>query len=142
MMRTVFSYRPVALLALAVCFLMGCAGSKAVVSPYAAVLGDWDYTVLNTPQGDLTGVIHLAEAEDGTLTGHMTNEMAAGQAEMMNVMMTGNTVTFNATLDIEGQMVPVQGTAVFEGPVLTGSTNAEGFGVFDITGTKKPMMDE
>ncbi len=139
-MTPLFSLRTSGLLLLVFGFLIGCAGTKKL-SPYAAVLGDWDYTVMNTPQGDIGGTIHFEESEDGTLMGYMTSELSYGQAELRNLVMEGNTVTYNATLDVDGQSIELTSTANVEGMTMTGSTDATGYGTFETKATRKPPAE-
>jgi len=105
----------------------GCAGTKA--SKEAAYIGDWEYLVEDTPNGDVSGVMVISKGESG-FTGKLTSDM--GELPLNNLTIIEDKLT--ATFDIQGMQLDMAG--IFEGPKFTG-TIAVDYNSFRMTATKK-----
>ena len=96
--------------------LVGCATSKmAKNSPN----GDWDYTVMNTPDGDVTGTMTIQQNGEG-YTGTLTSP--AGTTELNNV--TVEDQQLSSSFYYQG--TPLQLSGSFSGDTFTGSVDADG----------------
>jgi hypothetical protein len=91
----------------------GCAGTKT--SKEAAYLGDWEYLVEGTPNGDVRGVM---------------NDM--GEIELNDLSIVEDKLSAN--FDIQGMNLVMDGT--FEGPKFTGTIGVD-YNSFPMTATKK-----
>lgn len=105
----------------------GCAGTKT--SKEAAILGDWEYLVEGTPNGDVTGVMNISK--DGEA---YVGKLASDMGEIMLNDLTIVEDKLSANFDIQGMTLNMDGT--FEGPKFTG-TIAVDYNSFPMTATKK-----
>ena len=104
-----------------------CSASKKITNPF---LGSWDYTIANTPMGDVNGELVFTESEEKAISGLMMSDQ--GTLDMNNVQIEGNTIS--GDLMFEG--TPLKMEASLEGTQMTGMIRSE-FGDFPITGVKK-----
>jgi len=105
----------------------GCAGSKA--SKEAAYLGDWEYLVKDTPNGDVNGVMTISK-EGEIFKGVLTSDM--GEIALENLSIVEDKLS--AQFDIQGMTLDMNGT--FEGPQFTGTIGLD-YNTFPMTATKK-----
>ena len=112
----------------------GCASSAKMAAPTPA--GEWDYVVLNTPQGDATGTL-MIDAEGGAYSGEMSIEMLSQVVSMTDVAFQDSTFMFKATFDADGQMIDTATTMTLRGDMMTGKMDVIGFGEFTINATRK-----
>ena len=114
---------------------IGCASTKTATTkttaPEAAAsyAGDWDYTVADTPNGDVSGVMVLTKTDAG-YEGKMTSDM--GELLLNNLKIVENKLT--ATFEVQGMELEVDGT--FEGTSYTGTVGLD-YNVFPMKATKK-----
>ena len=112
----------------------GCASSAKMVAPSPA--GEWDYVVLNTPQGDATGTL-MINAEEGVYSGEIALEMLNQVVSMTDVAFTDSTFTFKATFDADGQLIDTASRMTLNGNMMKGMMDVTGFGQFEINATRK-----
>lgn len=105
----------------------GCAGTKT--SKEAAFLGDWEYLVEGTPNGDVTGVMNISKDGD-TYVGKLTSDM--GEIQLNDLSIVEDKLTAN--FDIQGMRLDMDGT--FDGPKFTGTIGVD-YNSFPVTATKK-----
>jgi imidazolonepropionase-like amidohydrolase len=98
----------------------------------AMATGAWTITV-NTPEGPVQGTLNLRQEGDainGEIGTPFGNFPISGR-------LSGNEVTFDYTLNIQGQQMPVSARATIEGNSIRGTMNAMGQS-FDFSGTRPP----
>ena len=105
----------------------GCAGTKT--SKESLYIGDWEYLVKDTPNGDVTGVMVISKEESGYV-GKLTSDM--GELPLNDLTIVEDKLSAN--FDIQGMQLDMAGT--FEGPKFTG-TIAVDYNSFPMTATKK-----
>ncbi len=107
--------KKVLLLAIIAVWVAGCASTKNATKSY---LGNWEYTVKNTPEGDFTGIMVLSRDGD-----HYTGALKSseGQTPFQNVVIDGNNLSCN--FDYMGYNIILKG--IFEGETLTGNMSVE-----------------
>ena len=105
----------------------GCAGTKT--SKEDAYLGDWEYLVEGTPNGDVTGVMNISKEGDA-FVGKLTSDM--GEIELNDLSIVENKLSAN--FDIQGMTLDMDGT--FDGPQFTGAIGVD-YNTFPMTATKK-----
>lgn len=105
----------------------GCAGTKA--SKEDAYLGDWEYLVEGTPNGDVTGVMNISK-EDDAFVGKLMSDM--GEIGLNDLAIVENKLSAN--FDIQGMTLDMDGT--FDGPKFTGTIGVD-YNTFPMTATKK-----
>ncbi len=113
--------------------LTGCASTKGA-GQQPAVYGVWDFSMFNPGQGTLTGVMTLGQAEDGSVTGHVTiREMGVDEAiEVHSLDLDGPAFTLNGRATGTDFTI----TGVVAGDEMTGENNVAGVGVFAMTATR------
>ena len=119
--------------------IAGCASSAKVAAP--SPVGEWDYTILNTPQGDATGTM-MIDAEGGAYSGEISSEMLGQVVSMTDVAFTDSTFKFKATFDAGGQLIDTISRMTLQGSTMKGTMEVAGFGQFDITAMRKPSAEE
>ena len=124
---TKFFKRSYLLIILTGLICVGCAGTKT--SKEAAILGDWEYLVEGTPNGDVTGVMNISK-EDDAYVGKLISDM--GEVLLNDLSIVEDKLSAN--FDIQGMTLNMDGT--FEGPQFTG-TIAVDYNSFPMTATKK-----
>jgi len=115
------------LIILAALIWAGCAGTKA--SKDAAFLGDWEYLVEGTPNGDVTGVMNISKEGD-EYVGKLGSDM--GEIMLNDLSIVENKLSAN--FDIQGMTLNMDG--IFDGPKFNG-TIAVDYNSFPISATKK-----
>ena len=105
----------------------GCAGTKT--SKEAAYLGDWEYLVEGTPNGDVMGVMNITKEGD-TYVGKLTSDMREILLNDLSIVED----KLSANFDIQGMTLVMDGT--FEGPKFTGTIGVD-YNSFPMTATKK-----
>lgn len=105
----------------------GCAGTRA--SKEDAILGDWEYLVEGTPNGDVTGVMNISK-DDDAFVGKLTSDM--GEIELNDLSIIENKLSAN--FEVQGMTLDMDGT--FNGPQFTGTIGVD-YNTFPITATKK-----
>ena len=116
----------------------GCAStSKMAPSP----VGEWEYVILNTPQGDATGSM-MVEDEGGTIGGEISSDMLQQVVAMEEVAFQDSTFTFKATFDANGQIIDTMSRMTLNGSMMKGMMEVSGFGEFEITATRKDPAPE
>ena len=119
--------------------MAGCASSAKVTAP--SPVGEWDYTILNTPQGDATGTM-MIDAEGGAYIGEISSEMLGQVVSMTDVTFQDSTFKFKATFDAGGQLIDTISRMTLQGSTMKGTMEVAGFGQFDITAMRKPSAEE
>jgi hypothetical protein len=131
-MKTVFGF-PAALI-LAVAFLASAqpvASAKAAVQA-ANVTGEWAFNV-TTDQGGGTPTITFKQ--DGEkLTGKYVGQL--GSSDLTGTV-KGNDITFNFTVDVQGQQAPVTYKGTVEKNTMKGTLDIAGMVNGTFTATKK-----
>jgi len=105
----------------------GCAGTKT--SKEAAYLGDWEFLVEGTPNGDVMGVMNITKEGD-TYVGKLTSDMREILLNDLSILED----KLSANFDIQGMTLDMNGT--FEGPKFTGIIGVD-YNSFPVTATKK-----
>lgn len=110
-------------LAIAVVLLAACA---AATNP---VVGAWD-TSISTPVGEQAGV--------WTFNGDGTAIMSSDQGDQAieGVMIDGNMVSFDVTIDAQGQSLSLSFSGTVEGDAMSGEFSSD-FGPFAVTATRQ-----
>ena len=103
----------VAMTALMACALVGCATGGGAANP---LVGTWNFTV-ESQLGTLEQVVKIND----DLTG-MISMTEPAEVEMVpsNVMVDGNSVTFDVVFDIEGQELPAKFEGTLDGDTISG----------------------
>lgn len=112
----------------------GCASTAKMAAPSPA--GEWEYIVLNTPQGDATGTM-MIDTEGGVYSGEIALEMLNQVVAMTDVAYLDSTFMFKATFDADGQMIDTATRMTLNGNMMTGKMDVTGFGEFVINATRK-----
>ena len=94
-------------------WLGGCAASKVSYSP----IGKWNYTVADTPYGDVSGLITI-DQYNGRYTG--TLESSLGSSALKNLNIQGNKLS--TMMDLQGTELGMKGT--FKGDTFSGQVVA------------------
>jgi hypothetical protein len=115
-------------IAIATLIWAGCAGTKA--SKESAYIGDWEYLVKDTPNGDVTGIMVISKGESGFVGKLATTGM--GEITLNNLTIVEDKLSAN--FDIQGMQLDMYGT--FEGPQFNGNISVD-YNSFQITATKK-----
>lgn len=105
--------------------LTACAGGGAV-NP---IVGTWN-TVATTPLGDQAAVWTIAADGTGMMSGD------AGDQAIDGIMMDGNTISFDVTVDAGGQSLDLSFSGSVEGNSLSGEFGSD-FGAFAVSGTRQ-----
>ncbi len=102
------------------------------------------------PKSPLTGTWKItAESQIGTLKRDLV-VYKSGKAKYVteeqsftvkNLAVEGNAVTFDVTLELQGQELPLAFEGTYDGDSLTGEFLAEGSAVAEVSGTKAPAAD-
>ncbi|MBN8587633.1 MAG: hypothetical protein J0L94_04850 [Rhodothermia bacterium] len=80
--------------------------------------GKWSYTIYNTPQGDLSGVLTILEEGSGTLA----NDAFIETALVKQLVVEGNTLTFKSAVTVaDGQTFSINFIGTSENNLLNGS---------------------
>ena len=112
----------------------GCASSAKMAAPTPA--GEWEYVVLNTPQGDATGTL-MINSEGDVYSGEIALEMLSQVVSMTDVAFTDSTFRFKATFDANGQLIDTSTRMTINGNMMKGMMDVAGFGEYEINATRK-----
>lgn len=102
--------------------------SETTLSIKDNLIGGWEYTVADAPEGYGSGLLMIIKQDD---VYKVQVQTGAGALNGTNVIAKGNDITFN--LNVEGENVAVSLST--KGSKLTG-TSTSSAGVFNITGVK------
>ena len=94
----------------------GCAASRVAKNSPA---GAWDYTVKNTPNGDVSGTMNI-EQDGEEYTGSLATE--SGSIDLQNVTIEDGKMS--STFNYQG--TPLEMTGTFSEDAFTGSVGAGG----------------
>jgi len=117
-------------------FTAGC-GLLRSTPKTPAVVGTWGYVVKNTPQGNAPGTLTVHYA-DGKYTGQLKVDVLFQTVPIEEASFDGQTFSFAALLDIDGQKSRTTAEVTVEGDAMTGRIEVPGFGSFPLTATRKP----
>ncbi|WKN32720.1 hypothetical protein PZB74_05095 [Porifericola rhodea] len=106
--------------------LSACASSKqAANSP----VGTWDYTVKNTPYGDVKGQMIITQSGD-TYQGELRSEMGSLKLEDLNIEEN----QLNSTAMMDGNKLAVEGS--FEGDSFNGKVVASSYDSYPMSASR------
>lgn len=108
-------------------FLASCGTKTPVWTP----VGNWDYTVTNTPNGDGYGTIFITEENDAFKAVLRSPEY--GDSDITNLTISEGQL--KGDLFLAGLDMMITGT--FEGDVLTGDVDAGQYGQFPLKATRQ-----
>ena len=115
--------------------LAGCASSNQTAESAEVALGVWNVVVEGTADGELTGVLIVTQvAED--LTGEAVFPDLGPPAPFEEFGYDGETFSFSATLEIDGQPTLIVGSAEIDGDEFEGTFEVPDVGAFEMTGTR------
>ncbi len=114
----------------------GCASTSKMTRP--SPVGEWEYVIPNTPQGDAHGTIMVA-SEGDVYSGEMFVDLLNQTVPIEDVAFTDSTFSFKATLDADGQLIGTVTSMTLSGNTMRGTMQVEGLGEFEITATRKEM---
>ncbi|CAM9917777.1 unnamed protein product [Chrysoparadoxa australica] len=103
-----------------------CASSKKATD---ISVGNWDYTVKGTPNGNVTGYFMILKDGDN-YSGSINGNQGSTPFETISIL----DKTLNATFDYSGYPVTMKGA--FEGNTFTGTVTVD-YNNFPITATKQ-----
>ncbi len=112
----------------ALLFMASCATSKVAKNSPA---GAWDYSVKNTPNGDVSGVMNIQQNGE-EFSGNLATD--AGTVDLNNVTIEDNQLSSN--FYIQGTSLELKGT--FSGDAFTGNVSAQGQS-FPVEATRATM---
>ena len=105
--------------------------SCATKTPVWTPVGNWDYTVTDTPNGDGYGTIFITE-ENSTLKAVLRSP-EYGDSDITNLTISEGQL--KGDLSLAGLDMMISGT--FEGEVLTGAVDAGQYGLFPLNATRQ-----
>jgi hypothetical protein len=105
----------------------GCSTTKT--SKEASYIGDWEYLVKDTPNGDVSGVMTITSEGSGYV-GVIASDM--GEITLNDLTIVEDKLSAN--FEIQGMQLDMAGT--FEGPQFTGTIGLD-YNIFPMTATKK-----
>ena len=114
----------------------GCASTSKIAAP--SPVGEWEYVIPNTPQGDAHGTIMVA-SEGDAYSGEMYIDLLNQTVSIEDVAFTDSTFSFKALLDANGQIIGTVTSMTLNGDTMKGTMEVEGLGEFEITATRKKM---
>lgn len=100
--------------------------------------GSWSYTS-ETPQGTATGKIILKE-EKGNYTGTISSNMMDRPADLKDVSVDKETISFTFPFDAGGETLTIEVTITVDGDTFEGTITAGPNGTFPVKGTKDPKF--
>mgnify|MGYP006284460741 CR=1 FL=1 len=101
------------------------------------LLGSWEYAI-NSPEGQLTGRWVFSN-DGGTLTGIMTSDQGAPDADMDNLTFVGGSLTFNFDYNAGGQSVDVVISGDISDSDFMGEATIDAFSIsIPLSATKVP----
>lgn len=102
----------------------------------ADVKGSWSYQT-ETPQGKGDGKL-VIKNENGNYFGTITNNFSGKEADVKDLVVSGNTVSFNYTIDTGGNSLKIDVAITVSGNTFEGSMTAGQYGTFPMNGTRDP----
>lgn len=115
------------------------ADSDAEADSSVKIAGTWDYNMEGMGQS-VEGTLEFSNT-DGELSGTLSNSQMPGDAELVNLVLEGNTLTFDAPIDFGGQSITLEFEVVIEGDELEGSVTISQFGQLEIEAYRKGDPD-
>ena len=115
------------------------ADSDAEADSSVKIAGTWDYNMEGMGQS-VEGTLEFSNT-DGELSGTLSNSQMPGDAELVNMVLEGNTLTFDAPIDFGGQSITLEFEVVVEGDELEGSVTISQFGQLEIEAYRKGDPD-
>ena len=109
---------------------------KADTGKKADVKGSWSYQT-ETPQGKGDGKL-VIKNENGNYSGTITNSFSGKETEVKDLVVSGNNMSFNYTIDVGGNSLKVDVAVTISGDTLEGSMTAGQYGTFPLNGTRDP----
>ncbi len=106
--------------------IAACASSM----PPNPLIGMWDVSI-DTPVGVMAATIDIKSDMTGTM---FSDDL--GAATLDNVMSVDNSVTFQTTIDAQGQMLTLDFTGTVAGDTLAGNFDTD-FGAIAVTGVRQ-----
>ena len=114
----------------------GCASTSKMAAP--SPVGEWEFVVPNTPQGDAHGTIMVA-LEGDAYSGEMYIDILNQTVPIEDVVFTDSTFSFKALVDANGQIIGTSTSMTLNGNTMKGTMDVEGIGEMEITATRKEM---
>lgn len=99
--------------------------------PTVDASGTWELTV-ESPQGPIS-VTAVLEQAGNKITGTLTSMFGTTNTEGT---VSGATIRFTATVDVQGQSMDVEFEGTIEGNAMKGTVSVQGQGEFSFTGTR------
>jgi hypothetical protein len=113
--------------------VVGCASTRTSAVDRAA--GTWQYTVFQTPEGDVDGLITL-RVVGGELAGELSASVLREPVPLEHLGLEDGTLTFLARFNIDGQPMSARSNLTLASKALEGSITVEGVGTYRVAGTK------
>lgn len=98
--------------------------------------GSWTYTT-ETPQGKGGGKL-VIKGSTGGFSGTITNNFSGKEAEVKEILIDGNSISFSYMIDAGGNQMKIEVTAQVQDDRFEGSMTAGQFGTFPINGIRDP----
>ena len=108
---------------------VACAGTQSAKKN--SPLGEWEYTIKGTPQGDFAGTMVITRSDKG-YTGKLLSDQ--GEIPFLSTTYTREANKIEAEFDYTG--MPVSLTGVIAGTSITGTVKTSGY-EFPLTANKK-----
>jgi imidazolonepropionase-like amidohydrolase len=99
-------------------------------------IGTWKY-VTESPQGKNEGKI-IIKGKEGSYNGTMSFSFNGETAEISDVKLDGNELTFNVTINTPEGGIPLKVSATINGDSISGTLDTGRFGNLPLTGDKEP----
>ncbi len=100
------------------------------------IAGSWTYTT-ETQQGKGGGKLVIKESA-GSFSGTITNNFSGKEAEVKEILLDGNSLSFNYMIDAGGNQMRIEVTVQVQDDRFEGSMTAGQFGTFPMNGTRDP----
>jgi len=108
---------------------------KESETPAGSIEGSWAYTI-EIPEQDREGTFEFSNVNGewkGTIT---STEITSGNAELKDIVVDGNKVSFAFDLDMGGQEVELEFDLTLKGDSMGGSVSVGPHGSFTVTSTR------
>ena len=107
-------------------------------NPKASINGTWSYST-ESPEGTVTGKITIKE-EGGTYSGKITNSLSGKDADIKNVSLSGNELSFSFGFESPEGLLTIDVKLTIDGAKFSGTMVAGEAGTFPVNGTKDPKF--
>jgi imidazolonepropionase-like amidohydrolase len=98
--------------------------------------GEWTI-ITETPQGKQEGKISITK--DGSVySGTISGGQIASPVKLDNIMLDGNSLSYNFTLDVGGQAITVNVSVTIDGDAFKGTSTVAEYGSFPTEGKRNP----